>query len=300
MSLHDKRFGLSGGGEVRRPPATPFSDESRVEEPPSALRAALVRRLRVAARAFRNRGWRGVRDVLARKLLGRRFIDLADEFTDWVQIAHAGLLHRGNLYCFDYAVRNLPSDAPVLEIGSFCGLSANIITHYLVRHGRPNRLITCDPWYVKGAPDGRKVGDSSLSCSEYRTFVKESFVRNARTFSRDRLPYTVEATSDELFEAWNAKKEVSDVFGRKITLGGEMSFCYIDGDHSYDCVQRDFKNCDRFLLPGGFILFDDSDEGAPFDVNEVVAEVCRSPAYELVTTNPNCLFRKRQTVSPGR
>ena len=300
MAPHDERFGKSGGGKTRHLPATPFPDGNCIEEPSSPLPAALVRRLGVARRAFRNRGLRGIWDVLARKLSGQKFIDLADEFTDWVQLAHAGLLHPGNLYCFDYAVRNLPGDAPVLEIGSFCGLSANIITYYLAKHKRLNKLITCDPWYVEGALEGRMIGDTSLSCLEYRTFVKESFVHNVRTFSHDRMPYTVEATSDELFEAWNAKKEVSDVFGRKITLGGEISFCYIDGNHSYDCVQRDFQNCDRFLLPGGFILFDDSDEGVPFDVNKVVHDICRSPAYELVTTNPNYLFRKRQTVPPGR
>ena len=53
-----------------------------------------------------------------------------DEYVEWLCFANAGMLDRGNLYCFDYAIRNLPSSAPLIEIGSFCGLSTNLITYY--------------------------------------------------------------------------------------------------------------------------------------------------------------------------
>ena len=44
-------------------------------------------------------------------------IDISDDFVNWICYVNAGMLDRGNLYCFDYAMRNLPSDAPILEIG---------------------------------------------------------------------------------------------------------------------------------------------------------------------------------------
>ena len=56
------------------------------------------------------------------------------------------MLDRGNLYLIDYALSHLSSSAPFLEIGSFCGLSANLITHYKRKHGLTNKLFTCDSW----------------------------------------------------------------------------------------------------------------------------------------------------------
>ncbi len=49
------------------------------------------------------------------------------------------MLEPGNLYLTDYAISRLPSDAPMLEIGSFCDLSTNILTHYEHKHRRNNQ-----------------------------------------------------------------------------------------------------------------------------------------------------------------
>jgi hypothetical protein len=56
-----------------------------------------------------------------------------------------------------------------------------------------------------------------------------------------------------------------DVFGRNVVLGGSLSFCYIDGNHTYGFAKRDFENKDRFLAPGGFIFFDDSGDGSGWE-----------------------------------
>jgi hypothetical protein len=72
-------------------------------------------------------------------------IHIGDEFVTWLCYANAGMLTSGNLYLFDYALRRLPpGNAPILEIGSFCGLSTNLLTYYKLKHGVKNRLITCD------------------------------------------------------------------------------------------------------------------------------------------------------------
>ena len=85
-----------------------------------------------------------------RKIVGvaRRYaagFEITDEYVKWLCFANAGMLDRGNLYCFDLAIRNLPSDAPMVEIGSFCGLSTNLIAHYKYKHGKTNTLITWLP-----------------------------------------------------------------------------------------------------------------------------------------------------------
>ena len=76
-----------------------------------------------------------------------------DEYIKWLCFANAGMLERGNLYSIDYAIGHLPSAAPILEIGSFCGLSANVITHFKRKHGASNPLITCDKWEFEGADE---------------------------------------------------------------------------------------------------------------------------------------------------
>jgi hypothetical protein len=138
------------------------------------------------------------------------------------------------------------------------------------------------------------LGDSSsVTHAEYKQFVKESFLRNARLFSRDDLPFTIELFSDEFFRDWSTSLKRQDVFGREIELGGPISFCYIDGNHSYKFAKRDFENCDRFLERGGFVLFDDSADGSAWEVCKVVQEVLATDRYSLIAKNPNYLFRKK-------
>jgi Methyltransferase domain len=76
-------------------------------------------------------------------------------------------------------------------------------------------------------------------------------------------------------------------------LGGAISFCYIDGNHSYDFAKLDFENCDRFLEKGGFMLFDDSADGSDWDVCKVVQEVIATGRYDLIAKNPNYFFRRK-------
>jgi hypothetical protein len=221
-------------------------------------------------------------------------IDISDEAVNWLCFANAGILERGNLYSFDHAIANLPEGgAPILEIGSFCGLSTNLLSHYKTKHNVTNKLINCDKWQFEGARPGEKIAGTFIGHSEYKEFVRDTYLRNVRMFSRNDLPYTIELLSDEFFELWINSSQTEDIFGRRIQLGGPLSFCYIDGNHSYEFVKRDYEHCDHFLLPGGFLLFDDSADGSAFDVVRVVQEVKASGRYETVIKNPNYLFRKK-------
>ena len=128
--------------------------------------------------------------------------------------------------------------------------------------------------------------------AEYEDFVRQNYIRNIQMFSRDDLPYTVELWSDEFFAAWDKNHQTQDILGREIVLGGAISFAYIDGNHSYEYSQRDFLNCHRHLLPGGFILFDDSRDFGPHECRKVAQEAARRPDYEVIIKNPNYLLRK--------
>ena len=227
----------------------------------------------------------------ARTGSGIPYINLTDDYIAYLGFANAGMLNRGNLLCFDYAIRNLPSQNPIVEIGSFCGLSTNLLAYFKRRHGVTNPIFNCDRWEFEGAVG--YVGDSDIPHSAYRAFVRESYIRNVRTFSHGQLPRTIEKLSDDFFAAWRRGETTRDVFGRETTLGGPISFCYIDGNHEYDFARRDFEHTDEFLEVGGFVLFDDSADGSAWEVCRVIEEVKRmSDCYRLVVKNPNYLFQK--------
>ena len=57
-----------------------------------------------------------------------------DEYLNWLRFANAGMLHPGNIHAMEYAIQNLPTNHPILEIGSFCGLSTNVISYLLQKN----------------------------------------------------------------------------------------------------------------------------------------------------------------------
>jgi hypothetical protein len=242
---------------------------------------------------------KSIRKLAARVLRkGARIIDppqqtklIQDEYLTWLSYANPGMLEGGNKYLIDYAIRRLPSAAPILEIGSFCGLSTNVITHLKRVHGVRNVLITSDKWHFENVNGRPEIPNSPVLFSDYRTFVRDSYIRNIKMFSQDDLPFTIEMFSDEFFDAWKNRIACTDVLGRPLTLGGPFSFCYIDGNHTYEWAKRDFLNCDQFLEVGGFILFDDSTL-TEFGVYKLMPEIISGGRYNLIAINPYHLFQK--------
>ncbi len=141
------------------------------------------------------------------------------KFIEWLRFANAGMLVSGNLPLFEFAIANLPSEAPIVEIGAFCGLSTNVISHYKRRHRKQNKLFSSDKWEFENA-NTDKIPGSNILFSDYRRFVVESFIRNVKMFSGDELPFAIEAISDDFFSAWRANQELSDVIGGQLSSGG--------------------------------------------------------------------------------
>jgi predicted O-methyltransferase YrrM len=227
-----------------------------------------------------------------------------ENYLDWLGWAVPGHVNPANLYCFELVARHLAgadrrlADLPWLEIGSFAGLSTNQLAHFRRKHGLSCTLFTCDKWEFEGGPHGRPIDASGVMHEEYSAFIKDAYMRGARLFSRDALPHTIEAFSDEFFRSWRAGEDRVDVFGRRVRLGGPLSFVFIDGNHSYEFAKRDFENTDEFLEVGGMVLFDDSADGSKthqgkdWEVCEVIEEVKATGRYEVVIQNPNYLFVK--------
>lgn len=224
-------------------------------------------------------------------IFSRKEID--DEFISWLLFVNAGMIDKGNIYVFDYVIRNLRSTKPIIEIGSFCGLSLNILNYLLRKYSKTNNLFSADPWIFEGYNENSRIGDSQIEFKEYRKFVLDSFCRNLNFFSKNDLPHSIEATSDKFFELWEEGKNVKDIFGQVAKLGGEISFCYIDGNHEFEFAKKDYLNASRKLEIGGFILFDDSFDGGSFGSGiNLMKEVKKDKRFELVMKNPNYLFKK--------
>src|ERR1700688_3935973 len=106
-----------------------------------------------------------VKDLLSRLFLKAAFVinptvkNISDDFVEWLCFANAGMLDRGNLYLMDYAMQRLPSSSPLVEIGTFCGLSTNLLTHYERKYGVSSRLIICDKWESKSPKKTRIMSD---------------------------------------------------------------------------------------------------------------------------------------------
>jgi Methyltransferase domain len=180
----------------------------------------------------------------------------------------------------------------IIEIGSFLGLSTNIIAYLAFKHQPNNPFFASDPWVFEGT-DKPIGGYFDASGESYHRYVQEVFKLNTALFSQRCKPYTIQTYSDQFFELWHCGSQTMDVFGRSVTMGGPISFAYVDGAHTYDAVRGDFMGIDPYLQAGGFILFDDSADDVGFEVTKLMAEMKRNPAYELVFKTPRYFFRKK-------
>jgi hypothetical protein len=209
------------------------------------------------------------------------------------------MLHEGNIYLFDQVIRNLHSDGSVIEIGSYGGLSTNLICYLLRKYGKQNPFFTCDAWVYEGFQDaaGKKSefidGQNDITRASYMNYIRDSFIRSTTFLSSANLPFSVHASSDTFFTKWDSSEEVTDVFGRKVRLGGRICFAYIDGDHSLNAATRDFESVAKHLAGGGHILLDDSADDLLLGSAKLIQQIKSNPDFEIVCRNPNYLVRKK-------
>ena len=195
----------------------------------------------------------------------------SDEYITKLCYANTGFLNIGNIWCFDYVISHLPSENPMIEIGSFCGLSSNVITYFKHKYSQKNKLICVDPWDFSDGDNSALIGNHPyLTNGKYTEIIQSKFKENLMLFSSYNLPYPVRLKSEDFLQKWGEAIIIEDIFERKIQLGGQISFAYIDGNHDYEFVKNDFQQVDKYLEIGGFILFDDSAEDSAWGVNQLV------------------------------
>ncbi len=235
---------------------------------------------------------RGFSHIRAKKLPDDMFINLLRSL-----VTGEGMLHVGNPYLIDYALKNMPNNGCVVEIGSYGGLSTSLILHLLKKNNRTEKLFNCDPWIYGGVKDTYTEscmidGSDTITCSSFAEYMKNNFMRSMKFLNAENLPHSFHLTSDAFFEKYEQKIKIKDLFERDIQLGDPISFAYIDGDHSYEYAKRDFENVNKHLVKSGFVLFDDSIDGSHFGSALFMKEMKKNKNYKFVSKNPNYLFQK--------
>lgn len=234
-------------------------------------------------------------------ILNRKIKIIKDSFISRLRssVIGEGMLHKGNPYLMDYAIRNMPNNGITLEIGVYGGLSTNLILHLLLKHQKKVDHCGCDAWIYEGYMDGHTKkkqnhidGKKDVLRTDYMQHIKNSFISSAQVLHGNNLPYTCHLTSDEFFKKWNNKTEFIDVFGRTFSLDKKIAFCYIDGDHSFEQTKRDFENVSQNLLKGGYILIDDSGKHMDFGSARYISEIKKMANFKIVANNPNYLIQK--------
>lgn len=219
---------------------------------------------------------------------------LDDSFVKSLRTALGGWLCDDNVVVFEQAIRTMPAGGAVVEIGSYLGLSTSILAHALQKYAPETPLFNCDIWqYAQETATSAELYNRLHTVENYQEWVRESFQRNMRTFTK-KLPHSFCAFSDDFFDSWNQNAVLTDIFGHSKQLGGAISFAYIDGDHGYDAAHKDFFNIDRHLLIGGIVLLDDSSFIRQYlGVHRVLDEIHATKRYELIADRHNRAFVKR-------
>ncbi len=210
-----------------------------------------------------------------------------------------GMLNNGNISLLDYAITHLPKEGCVLEIGSYGGLSSNLIIYLLRKHNKSNPFFTCDAWIYEGFNDHLKAsadanidGRTDVSRADYSLYMKNAFMNSVRFLHPQHLPFSFHMTSALFMDNWNGGENQTDIFERSVPLGGGISLAYIDGGHSYEVAWNDFLQVSSHLVVGGFILLDDSADGQNFGSAQMMAQIKKDGRFRVIAKNPNYLVQK--------
>jgi hypothetical protein len=209
-----------------------------------------------------------------------------------------GMLQGGNIPLMEYAIKNMPDVGNVLEIGSYGGLSTNLIIYLMQKHHKKNKIFNCDAWIYEGFDDNSKDnllfidGRKDVLRVDYSNYMKTAFLNATKFLSKNSLPHSFHMNSDLFFNKWNNKNVEIDLFGAEVTLGGKISFAYIDGGHSFEVALNDFNNVAENMEVNGFVLLDDSSSHLNFGSAQMIDIIKKDSRFVVVASHPNYMFKK--------
>lgn len=172
------------------------------------------------------------------------------------------------LFTLAYSSSHLPGD--ILELGSWCGRSAVALGLAAKLTGKSN--VHCvdlfpkkNDWYENA--DGTysfavKIDGKKYGAYDDQTVWAEPFLRDIKPMY-ERFNGTLEAfimamSANELNDQVIPYRADLEEFSKKAPADFALRLAFIDGDHSYTAVAKDIEIVERFLVPDGWICFDDA------------------------------------------
>lgn len=174
------------------------------------------------------------------------------------------------LCLFTLAISSACLQGDILELGSWCGRSAVVLGMAARLTG--NTKVHCvdlfpekKDWYQND--DGTYSFNVSVDSRQVGAYVDQRVWHEP--FSRDIEPvYDKFLGTREAFDSailtngltnW-VKPFKGDLlsFSQKQEIPIKLRMAFIDGDHSYAAVTEDISLVERYLIPGGWICFDDA------------------------------------------
>ncbi len=138
----------------------------------------------------------------------------------------------------------------IVEIGSWQGKSSIVIASGLKKN--QGKLYCVDPF--NGAGDARSAVRYSKDAAALGRSLIEQFQKNISDAGLSDLVEAMPGFSSEVRKKWNETKHID--------------FIFIDGDHSYEAVKKDFLDWSPIVNVGGYVAFHDTYLNVPKDKSD--------------------------------
>lgn len=196
-----------------------------------------------------------------------------------------------SLFNLVYMTAGLEGD--ILEIGSWCGRSA--VALGIAAQLTGGAKVHCidlfpakDDW--RENPDGSfsfavTIGDRTFGGYQEQTVWREPYLKDiAPLYESYASVYDIfcKSIKNNGLESLVATcRGDSSTFISQVSSDFKCRVAFIDGDHSYESVCIDIHNIEKYLVPGGWICFDDA--FSHYDgVNRAITDcIIKSGKYEL-------------------
>lgn len=208
------------------------------------------------------------------------------------------------LFTLAYASADLGGD--ILELGSWCGRSSVALGMAAKLSGK-GRVYCVDLFPEKNDWYRNKDGTYSFAVNIDGRLIGAYGEQTvwAEPFERDIAPvYERFAGTAEAFSTSMSNNGLSSFvfpvkgdlisFSKIVPDALKVRLAFIDGDHSYEAVSNDIAHIESYLLPGGWICFDDAFSSYP-GVNEAIQKhIIDSGKYEHCQQMTRKLFVARR------
>jgi len=157
--------------------------------------------------------------------------------------------------------RACPPNGTIVEVGAYVGAATCYLAAGLSLRG--GRIYCVDTWNNETMPEG--IRDTFAEFTHNTSPLREMIVR--------------------------VRKRSTDVDRSDIQEAVDLVF--IDADHTYSSVRRDFDHYSTFLADGGILAFHDCN--AFIGVTRVIAEALASERWVVMGQQESLLWMRRRT-----